>query len=65
MVQFKISKKTRNVLITLAVIILIFAITRIIPQKDFSEKYEGVDLTVLEEEGSARSYSQYLALHSS
>jgi ABC-type glycerol-3-phosphate transport system substrate-binding protein len=64
MVQLKISKKTRNVLIALAAIILLFVITSLIPEKDFSEKYEGVDLSVSAVQGETRNYSQYLAIHS-
>lgn len=65
MVQLKISKKTRKVLIVLAAIILVFAITTLIPQKDFSEKYDGVDLSVSVQQGDTRNYSQYLSQYAS
>lgn len=66
MIGFKINKTLRNVIIALLVIIGIFAISSLIPEKDFSRKYEGFDLTTTEDSVSAtKSYSEYQNEHSS
>ena len=44
MVGIKINKTVRNVIITILVIVLIFVVSSLIPEKNFSEKYEGYDL---------------------
>ena len=54
----------RNFLIAIAAIILVFAISSLLPEKDFHEKYENVDFSSLKGSVSAtKSYSEYLAEH--
>ena len=66
MVGIKINKTLRNVLITLAVIILIFAIPGFFPVKDFRSKYENYDLTTsIGASSSVKTYDEYLRVHSS
>ena len=60
----KINKTLRNFLIAVAAIVAVFAITSLIPDKDFHEKYEGFDLAVTgESNSSTKGYEQYLAEH--
>ena len=64
MVGIKINKTLRNFLIAIAAIILVFAISSLLPEKDFHEKYENVDFSSLKGSVSAtKSYSEYLAEH--
>lgn len=64
MVQLKISKKARNVLIAAGAVILLFVVISLIPSKDFSEKYAGVDLSVSDQDSYNRTYAQYLSMYS-
>lgn len=66
MVELKINKTVRNVLIAVAVIVLIFVISGLLPSKDFHEKYDGFDLsTNVGNVTTFKSYSEYLSEHSS
>ena len=66
MVGIRINKSLRNALITIAVIILIFAIPSFFPEKDFRSKYENYDLTTsIGASSSVKTYDEYLRLHSS
>ena len=66
MVGIKINKTLRNVLIAIVVIILIFAIPSLFPEKDFRSKYENYDLsTNVGATYSTRTYKEYLADYSS
>ena len=66
MIGIKINKTLRNVLITLAVIILIFAIPSFFPVKDFRSKYDNYDLTTsIGASSSVKTYDEYLRVHSS
>ena len=59
MVGIKINKTLRNFLIAIAAIILVFAISSLLPEKDFHEKYENVDFSSLKGSVSAtKSYSE-------
>lgn len=65
MVDIKINKTLRNVLIGVLLIVLLFVIGSLFPDKDFREKYEGFDLSSSTEmQSSARTYSEYLELYS-
>ena len=65
MVGIKINKTLRNVLITLAVIILIFAIPSFFPEKDYHSKYDNYDLsTNVGTVSTTRTYAEYLNEHS-
>ena len=51
-------------MIILGVIVVIFAGTRLIPEKQLSEYYEGFDLSTLKSAVSAgTTYSEYLEMH--
>ena len=64
MAKIKINKTLRNLLITIGVIVVIFAGTRLIPEKQLSEYYEGFDLSTLQSAVSAgTTYSEYLEMH--
>jgi len=64
MKRIKINKKLRNILIGLAVIILVFVISGLIPEKKFSEKYDGFDLsTSVGAVSSTKTYTEYLNEH--
>ena len=64
MKRIKINKKLRNCLIAIAVIVLIFVISSLIPDGNFSEKYEGFDLsTSVGQISSTKTYSEYLKEH--
>ena len=66
MVGIKINKTLRNVLITLAVFILIFAIPSFFPDKDYHAKYDNYDLsTNIGVVSLTKTYSEYLKEHSS
>ena len=45
MVGLKINKTLRNVIIAILVVAALVVITSLIPDNDFSKKYEGYDLT--------------------
>ncbi len=65
MVDIKINKTLRNVLIGVLLIVLLFVIGSLFPGKDFREKYEGFDLSSSTEmQSSTRTYSEYLELYS-
>ena len=65
MAKFKINKTLRNFLIAIGVIVVIFVGTRLIPEKQLSEKYEGYDLSTSTSAVSAgKSYSEYQADYS-
>ena len=58
----KINKTLRNLLIGLAAILVLVAVFSLIPDKDFSEKYEGFDLSSnVGVTSSTKTYSEYLA----
>ena len=60
MVGIKINKTLRNVIIAIVAIIIIFAISSLIPSKDFSEKYEGFDLSsTVKTITATQTYSEY------
>ena len=64
MVGIKINKTVRNVIITILVIVLIFVVSSLIPEKNFSEKYEGYDLvTSIGATSSTKTYSEYMQEH--
>ena len=64
MVGIKINKTLRNVIIAIAAIIVIFAISSLIPNKDFSEKYEGFDLSsTVSTITATQTYSEYQSKH--
>lgn len=65
MVDIKINKTLRNVLIGVLLIVLLFVIGSLFPDKDFREKYEGFDLSSSTGmQSSTRTYSEYLELYS-
>ena len=59
MVEFKINKTLRNFLIAVAAIVVVFVIISFLPDKDFSEKYAGVDLTASELSSTSKTYAEY------
>jgi len=60
----KINKTLRNVLIGVAVIVVLCVIFSLIPDKNFSEKYDGFDLSASAgASSSTKTYSEYLAEH--
>lgn len=60
MVKIKLNKTLRNVIIAVIAIIALFALSSLLPDKGFSEKYEGVDLTSNSGTNSSqKSYSDY------
>ncbi|MCQ2589169.1 MAG: extracellular solute-binding protein [Treponema sp.] len=63
MVKFKLNKTLRNTLIVLAVIILAFVITSLLPDRGYAEKYAGEDLTV-NSSSTVKNYATYLREHS-
>lgn len=64
MAKFKINKTLRNFLIAIGVIILIFAVTRLIPEQDLSKKYAGYDLSTTQGAVSAgKTYAEYQTEH--
>ena len=66
MVDLKINKTLRAVIIAVLVIVLFFVIRSLFPEKSFSEKYEGFDLSSLaSKESETRTYAEYLDFYSS
>ena len=64
MVGFKISKKLRIIAIVIVAIVLVFVINGLIPEKNFSKKYEGVDLsTSIGTSSAVKTYAEYLNEH--
>ncbi len=64
MVGFKINKTLRNVLIAIVVIAALVVITSLIPNNDFSEKYEGYDLTTsIGVTSATKTYAEYQTEH--
>lgn len=64
MVGIKINKTLRNFIIVLVAVILVFVISSLIPEKTFSEKYEGYDLeTSVGVTSSSKTYSEYQIEH--
>ena len=64
MAKLKINKTLRNFLIAVAVIILFFVCTKLVPEKKLSEKYEGFDLSTSQGAVSAgKTYTEYQAEH--
>lgn len=64
MVKIKVNKTLRNWLIALAVILVFVVITKLLPEKDFHEKYDGVDLTASSGVvSSSKTYNDYLLEH--
>ncbi|MCI6810642.1 MAG: extracellular solute-binding protein [Spirochaetia bacterium] len=64
MVGFKISKKLRITAIVIVAIVLVFVINGLIPEKNFSKKYEGVDLsTSIGTSSAIKTYAEYLNEH--
>ena len=60
MVGFKISKKLRITAIVIVAIVLVFVINGLIPEKNFSKKYEGVDLsTSIGTSSAIKTYEEY------
>ena len=66
MVEVKINKTLRNVLIAAAIIVLLFVVPKFFPEKDFHSKYENYDLsTNIGNVSLAKTYNEYLNEHSS
>lgn len=64
MVGIKINKTLRNTIIVIAAIILVFAISSLLPDKSFKEKYEGYDLmTSVGATSTTKTYSEYCNEH--
>ncbi len=64
MVGIKINKTLRNTIIVIAAIILVFAISSLLPEKSFKEKYEGYDLvTSVGATSTTKTYSEYCNEH--
>lgn len=64
MAKFKINKSLRNFLIAIGVILVLFAVSRLVPEKKLSEKYEGYDLSTSTGAVSAgKSYMEYRDEH--
>ncbi len=64
MVGIKINKTVRNVIIAIVVIVLIFVVSSLIPDKGFSEKYEGYDLvTSVGATSTTKTYTEYQEEH--
>lgn len=64
MAKIKINKTLRTIIIALAAVIIVFAITSLLPDKTFKEKYEGFDLST--NVGAAsyyKTYEEYLLEH--
>lgn len=65
MVDIKINKTLRNILIGVVLIVLFFVIRGLFPEKGNREKYEGYDLSSLtEKQSDTRTYDEYLELYS-
>ena len=64
MVGIKINKTLRNLIIAIFVIVLVFVVSSLIPEKNFSEKYEGYDLvTSVGATSSSKTYTEYQQEH--
>ena len=64
MVGIKINKTLRNLIIAIFVIVLVFVVSSLIPEKNFSEKYDGYDLvTSVGATSSAKTYTEYQQEH--
>lgn len=66
MVKLKVNKTLRNFIIAILVIIFVFALTSLLPEKNFKDKYEGYDLTTNSGVvSSTKTYNDYLMEHAS
>ena len=66
MVGLKINKTLRNVIIAILVVAALVVITSLIPNNDFSEKYEGYDLTTsVGVQSASKTYAEYQLEHKS
>ena len=64
MAKLKFTRTLRNLLIAIAAILFVFVCTRLVPEKNLSEKYEGFDLSTSQGAVSAgKSYSEYKNEH--
>ncbi|MCR4580477.1 MAG: extracellular solute-binding protein [Treponema sp.] len=64
MVGIKINKTVRNTVIVIAAIILVFAISSLLPDKNFKEKYDGFDLdTSVGATSATKTYTEYCNEH--
>lgn len=64
MVRIKLNKTLRNFLIAVVGIIAVFALFSLLPEKNFSEKYDGFDLsTSIGVTSSAKTYADYRLEH--
>lgn len=64
MAKIKINKNVKTLLIIIVVIVAIFGITRLFPEKDLSKKYADYDLSTSTNAVSAgKAYKEYLAEH--
>lgn len=59
MLGIKINKKVRNILIAILVIILVFVLFSLFPDKNFRKKYEGIDLSTSAVSSHVKSYTEY------
>lgn len=66
MVGLKINKILRNVIIAILVVAALVVITSLIPDNDFSKKYEGYDLTTsVGVKSTSKTYAEYQLEHKS
>ena len=66
MVGLKINKTLRNVIIAILVVAALVVITSLIPDNDFSKKYEGYDLTTsVGVKSTSKTYAEYQLEHKS
>ena len=66
MVGIKINKTMRNTVIVIAAIILVFALSSLLPDKSYKDKYEGFDLmTTSGMTSTTKTYSEYCEQHKS
>lgn len=65
MVKFKLNKTLRNTLIVLLIVVLVFVITSLLPDRGYAEKYAGVDLSAASTSSTVENYATYLKKHSS
>lgn len=64
MAKIKLNKTLRNVIIAVLAIVLVFAISSLLPEKNFSEKYEGFDFSSSNVSvNSTKTYKEYVAAH--
>ena len=64
MAKLKFTRTLRNLLIAIAAILFVFVCTRLVPEKNLSEKYQGFDLSTSQGAVSAgKSYSEYKNEH--